>query len=93
MVKYVNREITKVNSEIVKVNNEIAKENPSINKNKNFVESIVKYILRNGSKFDLIEDLYFSDHVGGTTANTSKFRTNGNNGGDFYFLLCNRAYR
>ena len=37
VVKYVDGEIAKVNSEI-------AKENPTINENKNFIESIVKYI-------------------------------------------------
>ena len=78
MIKYVD-------GEIVKVNSEIAKENPTINENKNFVESIVKYILRNNTKVSLIKDLYFSDNVEGRTPNTYAFVTNGDNGGNFTF--------
>ena len=78
VVNYVNREIAKVNSEI-------AKENPTINENKNFVELIVKYILRNNSKISLIKDLYFSDSNEGRTPNTYLFVTTGDNGGDFTF--------
>ena len=74
-----------VDSEIVKVNSEIAKENPTINENKNFLESIVKYILSNNSKFTLIKDLYFSDNVEGRTANTYAFVPSSDNGGNFTF--------
>ena len=78
VVKYVDGEIAKVNSEI-------AKENPTINENKNVIELIVKYILRNDSKISLIKDLYFSDSNEGTTPNTYQFVTNGDNGGNFTF--------
>ena len=78
VVKYVDGEIAKVNSEI-------AKENPTINENKNVIELIVKYILRNDSKISLIKDLYFSDSNEGTTQNTYLFVTNGDNGGNFTF--------
>ena len=78
IVNYVDREIVKVNSEI-------AKENPTINENKNFVELIVKYILRNDSKISLIKDLYFSDNVEGRTPNTYAFVPSRDNGGDFTF--------
>ena len=78
VVKYVDGEIAKVNSEI-------AKENPTINENKNVIELIVKYILRNDSKISLIKDLYFSDSNEGTTPNTYLFLTNGDNGGNFTF--------
>ena len=82
VVKYVDGEIAKVNSEI-------AKENPTINENKNFVESIVKYILRNDSKISLIKDLYFSDSNEGKTPNTYAFVTTGDNKGDltFYYVF------
>ena len=40
-----------VDREIVKVNSEIAKENPTINENKNFIELIVKYILKMIQRF------------------------------------------
>ena len=79
IVKYVDREIVKVNSEI-------AKENPTINENKNFVESIVKYILRNNTKVSLIKDLYFSDsNEVRATDGRLVFATSGVNKGDFTF--------
>ena len=86
VVKYVDGEIAKVNSEI-------AKENPTINENKNFVESIVKYILRNDSKISLIKDLYFSDSNEGKTPNTYAFVTTGDNKGDltFYYVFQHSA--
>ena len=86
IVKYVDREIVKVNSEI-------AKENPTINENKNFVESIVKYILRNNTKVSLIKDLYFSDSNEGKTPNTYAFVTTGDNKGDltFYYVFQHSA--
>ena len=71
VVKYVDGEIAKVNSEI-------AKENPTINENKNFVESIVKYILRNNSKISLIKDLYFSDSREARAPNIYQFATPNN---------------
>ena len=86
VVKYVDGEIAKVNSEI-------AKENPTINENKNLVELIVKYILRNESKFTLIKDLYFSDSNEGKTPNTYAFVTTGDNKGDltFYYVFQHSA--
>ena len=78
VVKYVDGEIAKVNSEI-------AKENPTINENKNLIESIAKYILRNNSKISLIKDWYFSDSIEGRTPNTYGFMTAGDNGGDYTF--------
>ena len=74
-----------VDSEIVKVNSEIAKENTAINENKNLIELIVKYILRNNSKISLIKDLYFSDSNEGRTPNTYAFVSTGDNGGNFTF--------
>ena len=76
VVKYVDGEIAKVNSEI-------AKENPTINENKNLIEYIVKYILRNESKFTLIKDLYFSDNDEARLQNTYSFATP-NNRVDYY---------
>ena len=86
IVKYVDREIVKVNSEI-------AKENPTINQNKNFLDLLVKYILRNESKFTLIKDLYFSDSNEGKTPNTYAFVTTGDNKGDltFYYVFQHSA--
>ena len=86
VVKYVDGEIAKVNSEI-------AKENPTINENKNLVELIVKYILRNESKFTLIKDLYFTDSSEGKTPNTYAFATTGDNKGDltFYYVFQHSA--
>ena len=82
-----------VDGEITKVNSEIAKENPTINQNKNFLESIVKYILSNNSKFTLIKDLYFSDSNEGKTPNTYAFATTGDNKGDltFYYVFQHSA--
>ena len=83
IVKYVDGEIAKVNSEI-------AKENPTINENKNFLDLLVKYILRNESKFTLIKDLYFSDNVEGRTPNTYVFRSDISHGIDeltFYYVF------
>ena len=82
-----------VDGEITKVNSEIAKENPTINQNKNFLESIVKYILSNNSKFTLIKDLYFSDSNEGKTPNTYSFATTGDNKGDltFYYVFQHSA--
>ena len=76
VVKYVDGEIAKVNSEI-------AKENPTINQNKNFLDLLVKYILRNESKFTLIKDLYFSDNDEARLQNTYSFATP-NNRVDYY---------
>ena len=76
VVKYVDGEIAKVNSEI-------AKENPTINQNKNFLDLLVKYILRNESKFTLIKDLYFSDNDEARLQNTYAFATP-NNRVDYY---------
>ena len=86
VVKYVDGEISKVNSEI-------AKENPTINQNKNFLDLLVKYILRNESKFTLIKDLYFSDSNEGKTPNTYAFATTGDNKGDltFYYVFQHSA--
>ena len=86
VVKYVDGEISKVNSEI-------AKENPTINQNKNFLDLLVKYILRNESKFTLIKDLYFSDSNEGKTPNTYAFVTTGDNKGDltFYYVFQHSA--
>ena len=79
-----------VDGEITKVNSEIAKENPTINENKNFLDLLVKYILRNESKFTLIKDLYFSDNVEGRTPNTYVFRSDISHGIDeltFYYVF------
>ena len=79
-----------VDGEIAKVNSEIAKENPTINENKNFLDLLVKYILRNESKFTLIKDLYFSDNVEGRTQNTYVFRSDISHGIDeltFYYVF------
>ena len=86
IAKYVDGEITKVNSEI-------AKENPTINENKNFIDLLVKYILRNESKFTLIKDLYFTDSNEGRTPNTYVFNTIGDNKGDltFYYVFKHSA--
>ena len=74
-----------VDGEIAKVNTEIAKENPTINENKNFLESIVKYILSNNSKFNLIKDLYFSDNNEARLQNVYSFAPPRDNGGEFTF--------
>ena len=86
VVKYVDGEIAKVNSEI-------AKENPTINENKNLIESIAKYILKNNSKFTLIKDLYFSDSNEVRTPNTYAFVTTYVNRGDltFYYVFQHSA--
>ena len=82
-----------VDGEIAKVNSEIAKENPTINQNKNFLDLLVKYILRNESKISLIKDLYFSDSNEGKTPNTYAFVPSQDNGGDltFYYVFQHSA--